>query len=211
MRLNPLHIFATCIILNANAHAAITIYTTEAAFLSAVGNSGTDGFDGFNITEPTNSPILRNADPFSYTATVSDGDTFYGAGTIADPWLSANTATSVITFVNFSAGVVAFGGNFFTTDVNGSFSPGNVTLIATDADGMVTESVINSIISSFRGFVSTGSIVSVSLSADQGSGTRWPTAENVILATAIPEPSSAIMAATAALATVGLRRRRQGI
>ena len=176
------------------AYAGPTIYTTQSAFLAAVGTTGVDTFDNFSNTGTTASPINRPAGVFSYTAAVST-TSFFGAGSGSDHWLSTNTATDTITFTNFSAGVRGVGGLFFGSDFNGLFQAGNVTLTATDASGTSTFTITSATVSSFLGFVSTGPLTSVTISAVQpAGGTLWPTVNNLTLASAatagVPEPAT---------------------
>lgn len=195
------------------ANASITVYTSLAAFNAAVGTTGTDTYAGFSITGSTPSPIVRNAGIFQYTANPAPAGNFFGAGTTANPWLSTNTATDTITFNTFSAGVVAAGGNFFGSDVLGSFAAGDVTLVATDASGSTSQTIVGATTSSFLGFVSTGSLLSLTLTAVQPAATfLWPTADNLVLASAIaavPEAQTyAMMLAGLGLMGFMARRRR---
>ena len=192
------------------SHAILTVYTSQAAFLSAVSSPGVDTYTGFSITGTTPSPIFRTAGAYSYTATASTS-TFFGAGTTSNPWLSTNTATDTVTFNAFSAGVSAFGGNFFASNISGSFLAGNVILVATDSLGATsTQTIVGATVSSFLGFVSNASMSSVVLSSVQGASPVWPTADNVTLAAAIPEPGSYALL-LAGLGVVGfMARRRRG-
>lgn len=190
------------------AQAQISVFTSLAAFNAAVVTPGTDTFDGFSVTGVTASPITRNAGSFSYTAQAESG--FFGAGTFANPALSTNTATDLVTFLNFSSGVSAFGGNFYATDINGQFVSGDVTLQITDGSGASTSRTISGATSGFLGFVSTsGSLLQVTLTAVQpASGFAWPTVDNLVLA-AVPEPETyALMLAGLGLIGYMARRRR---
>lgn len=174
--------------------AAITIYTTEAEFLAAVGTVGVDTFN--DILGPTPSPITRSAGAFGYTATASKN--FFGAGSGVDRWLSTNTATDTITFNNFTGGVSAFGGLFFTSNLSGLYTPGSIVLTATDSSGTVSRTIFGTTTSTFLGFVSTGPLLSTTLTSVQptsGDGFVWPTANNLMLAGratmgAVPEPTT---------------------
>ncbi len=177
------------------AYAGPTIYTTQAAYLAAVGATGVDTFENLSIVGSTPSPITRPAGAFGYTAAVST-TSFFGAGSAADHWLSTNTATDSITFNNFTGGVSGFGGFFFGSDISGLFSAGSVTVTATDASGTSTFTITNATTSSFLGFVSTGPLTSATLVSVQPAGAfLWPTVNNLTLAgkattPGVPEPTT---------------------
>jgi hypothetical protein len=193
------------------SQAGLTVYTSQAAFLAATTAPGVDTYTGFSITGSTPSPIIRTAGAYGYTASVST-TSFFGAGTTANPWLSTNTATDSITFNTFTGGVQAIGGNFFGSDISGLFSAGDVTLVATDSLGATSsQTIVAATVSSFLGFVSTGSITSLVLSAVQPVSPLWPTADNLTLArvSAVPEVQTyAMMLAGLGLMGFMARRRR---
>ena len=197
----------------ATARAQFTVYTSEAAWLAAVSNSGTDTFTGFSNTSSTASPINRTAGAYGYTASVTT-TSFFGAGTAGNPSLSTNTAMDAITFNSFGPTVRAVGGNFFTTDINGAYTPGDIMLSFVNAGGTFDHTIIGSTGTSFVGIVSTGGAVSAfTVSSVQPSvGFIWPTIDNFSLAeapsTTVPEPSTYVMVA-AGLAALALRRRHQ--
>jgi PEP-CTERM motif len=201
----------------APAQAAITIYTSLAAFNAATSAQGTDTFAGFSIVVSTPSPITRTAGAYGYTGTVST-TSFFGAGTTANPWLSTNTATDTMTFNGFTGGVQAAGGNFFGSTIAGTFQLGDVTITATDSSGTVTQTIVGATTSSFLGFVSSSAITSVTVASVQPQvGFLWPTLDNFVLAKragmqgAIPEPGTWLMM-LAGFGLVGgaLRRRNMG-
>jgi hypothetical protein len=207
--------FAALLATAGASQAAITVYTSLAAFNAATLNQGTDTFTGLSITSGTPSPLSRSTTvgtSYTYTADAGPAGTFFGAGTTANPWLSTNTATDTISFFGFSAGVVGLGGNFFGSNISGLFAPGNVTLTATDTSGTVTQTIVNAVEGSFLGFVSTTGLLSATLSAVQvpGASPLWPTADNVVLASAVPEPGTYAMM-LAGLGVLGfMARRRRG-
>lgn len=193
------------------ANAAITIYTDQASFLAAISAPATDTFNNLSITSSTPSPLNRTAGSYGYRATVST-TSFFGAGTNADHWLSTNTATDTITLTNFTGGVYGVGGNFFGSDINGSFAAGSVTLTATDASGTQTHTIVGASTGSFLGFVSDTGVTNVTLAAVQpNSNFLWPTANNVILGgqlAPVPEPATwAMMIAGFGLIGASMRRK----
>lgn len=201
------------------AQAAITVYTSQSAFNAATTAAGTDTFESLSITGSTPSPITRSAGAYGYTATTSNldpngGTGFYGAGSSADHWLSTNYALDTVTFSNFTGGVSALGGLFFGSNISGAFASGNVILTATDSLGAtVTRTITSATTSSFLGFVSTGSMSNVTLSAVQPTGGNlWPTANNLTLAQAaatpaVPEPATWAMMILG-MGAVGFAMRR---
>ncbi|MDQ2819816.1 MAG: PEP-CTERM sorting domain-containing protein [Pseudomonadota bacterium] len=178
------------------SQANLVAYTTQAGFTAATTAQGTDTYAGFSITGTTPSPITRTAGAYSYTAAVST-TTFFGAGTTANPWLSTNTATATITFSNFTNGAQAIGGNFFGSNINGNFQLGSILITATDVSGAVTQTIVNATTTSFLGFVSTNTLLSLTVASVQpASSVLWATVDNLVLArraadvAAVPEPGS---------------------
>jgi hypothetical protein len=197
------------------ANAAITIYTSLAAFTAATTAPGTDTYTGLSITGVTSSPIVRTAGAYGYTATAPND--FFGAGTVANPWLSTNTATDTMTFNTFTGGSNGVGGNFFGSDIAGAFAAGNITLVATDSSGSVTQTITGATTSSFLGFVSTTAITSLTVTSVQGATPLWGTVDNLVFAKraavqgAVPESSTWLMM-VAGFGLVGgaMRRRSTG-
>jgi hypothetical protein len=196
------------------ANAGITVYTSRAAFDVAVGASGTDTFADFWLlpnTDPVPSPLLRSAGSFAYTATASGGDNnaFFSAGSQADPWLVTQETIESISFSGFAVGVVAAGGNFFGSGFEGLHALGNFTLSATDAAGTTTVPLTGATTASFLGFVSDGPMLSLTISSQTID--VFPTVDNLVLATAVPEPHTVAMM-FAGLGVLGFiaRRRRHG-
>lgn len=185
----------------ASSQAAITVYTSQAAFLAAVSAPGVDSFDDLTV-EPYGDTLDRTAGGYTYQAYSPGG--LWGAGVAGDYWLSNNVRTDPIVFSNFSSGVSAFGGNFFTSDVAGGYVPsGNLVVTASDGASL-TYSLNGATQSSFLGFVYDSSLASVTLSTDGGA--YWPTANNVVLA--VPEPATYGML-LAGIGFVGLLGRRR--
>lgn len=198
----------------APTQAAITVYTSLAAFTAATTAPGTDTYTGFSITGSTPSPIVRTAGAYGYTGSVTT-TSFFGAGTTANPWLSTNTATDTITFNTFTGGSQAVGGNFFGSDVSGLFQLGDIVLVATDSSGAVTSTIVGATTSSFRGFVSTTAVTSLTVTSVQPTtGFLWPTVDNLVFArragvvAAVPESSTWLMMLAGFGLVGGAMRRR---
>jgi len=201
----------------AAAQASITVHTTEAAFLAATSAPGTDSFDDLVVLEDGGfqSPVDRNAGAHGYSASVAEAtganSLFFAVGTPADPWLSTFNPSDTISFYAFSGGVRAIGGLFFASDFDGAFLPGEtVVLVATDADGSITETVVNATDTSFRGFVSTGPLTSLTVSVVQTAAFPYPTVNNLVLASAVPDAATHTLLLTglATLTMFTLRRRK---
>lgn len=169
------------------AHAAITVFDTQAAYAAAISAPGIDGYTGFSITGSTLSPITRTAGPYGYTGTLTTGS-FFGAGTTFNPWLSTNIAADTITFSAFTGGVAAVGGQFFGSNTNGQFQSGNITVVATDSLGATaTRTIVGATINSFLGFVSTATMTTLTVAAVQPANSfLWPTVDNLTLALGPP-------------------------
>ena len=178
---------ATLLLAAGASQAAITVYTDQAAFLAAGSAPGVDTYLGFSITGSTPSPINRAAGPYNDTGAVTT-TSFFGAGTVADPWLSTNTATDTITFNAFPPEVFAAGGLFFGSNVSGAFAAGDITVVASDGNGSVsTQTITGATQTSFRGFVSDFPLTSLTVQSVQpGGGFLWPTVDNLTLAIVAP-------------------------
>lgn len=215
MNLKPLSLksltLAALLCTAAAAQADVAMYTDRAAFLAALTLPGTDTFNDLTITE-TGSPLSRSAGAYSYRASAGPVSDFFPAGSAADVWLATTVASDAITFSNFSAGLRAFGGNFFGSDVNGAFSPGRTMILtATDGTSARTVNLYNTTVNTFLGFISSNPLSSVTLRPDGVPGNvYWVTANDVTMGVvnAVPEPETYGML-LAGLALVGYAARRR--
>ena len=198
-----------------SAQAAITIYTSQASFLAAVGSPvGVDTYNDLDNTQPLEIPIARTAGSFSYSASAGPLSNFFPAGGAGDIWLATNNGTDTITLSAFSAGAAAVGGFFFRSGLDGFATSTAATINVRGVDSLgatVTRAQINPATTSFVGFVSNGTISSVQVFVGTpGTGTVdvWPTINDLTVAAAIPEPESVVLM-LAGLGLVGLLARRR--
>ena len=191
------------------AQAAITVFTSQAAFNLASASPGVDTFTGFSIVGSTPSPLTRSAGPYGYTVDAGPAGSFFGGGSTANPFLSTNTATDTVSFGGFTGGVFGFGGNFFGSNVSGLFATGDITVTATDTSGTVTRTIISATETGFLGFVSDSGLLSATLvSVQPTTGFLWPNVDNLVLASVVPEPGTYAMM-LAGLGVLGFMARRR--
>jgi hypothetical protein len=188
------------------ADAALSAFGSAASFAAATLTPATDAF-AFQPHDFVPSPLARTAGPYSYAASAPGG--LFGGGTAANPWLSTNLSGAALTLATFSGNVGAVGGNFFTSDIAGAFLPGqNLSLTATDSLGAtLTQTITGATTTSFLGFVSTGTLVS--LTVDLGNRSAFASVDNLVLAQPVPEPETyaLLLAGLGTLAVVARRRR----
>jgi hypothetical protein len=189
---------------SAAANADIKVYTNQADFLAAVSAPGTDTYDDLTVA-PYGPSLDRSAGAYSYTVTSAGG--IWGAGGPTDYWLSDNSRTDPIFFTNFSAGVNAFGGFFFGSDIAGQFVPNGELVLGASDGSLLAYTLSNANQNSFVGFVSDAELTSVVL-MNTTDGVYWPTANNLVLA-AVPEPATYGMF-LAGLGFLGVMARRRG-
>lgn len=205
----PALAFGATFIFSDSSQAATMLYTSRDSFVAATVAAGTDTFSDLSGISDVQSPLSRTAGTFSYVA--SSASTFFGVGTNGETWLSTNDAVASISFSQFSGGATAIGGNFFGSDIAGGFASGDMTLIASSANGSVEWTITNAVVTSFVGFVSTEPILSLALRAEQPPTLLWPTVDNLTLAgtevLAVPEPGTFGLL-MAGLAVLGLKRWR---
>jgi hypothetical protein len=193
-----------------NAQAALTVYTNQADFLAAATMSGTDSFDDM-ARAAIDGPLMRSAGGLGYTVSTT-ATAFFPGGTAGDVWLSPNLRWDVVTFNGFGADITGIGGNFFGSNLSGAFQAASVlNLVATDASGSVTRTLTNASATSFLGFISDGSLLSLSLVVPStSSSTAWPTVNNLVLASAIPEPGTWLLM-LGGLGLLGAAARRRQV
>jgi hypothetical protein len=212
--------FALTLAFSGSAHAAISVYTTQASYLAAISAPGVDTYDDLDPSQRLVTPQARNAGAYDYLVSAGPDKEFFPSGTFGgDVWLSTNRNTDAMTFSDFSAGVRGFGGFFFRTDDAGALtsSPATLNFSVTDASGTRLEPLVDPTETSFLGFVSTEAFNSVKLWVGvEGTGVFnvFVSANDLSLGAAavappVPEPTTcALMLGGLALLGAVVRRKK---
>lgn len=191
------------------AQAEIAAYTSQSAYLGAVGATGVDTFDDLPL-EALGTPLDRAAGAFAYTASITNGAGYGASDDDADMWLATGDVADVITFADFGTGVAGAGGFFFGSDLFGYSQPiASITITATDSGGTtVTHVIDNPGTGSFVGFVSTTSLTSLAVSVGPGAD-GFATVNDLHISAPVPEPATVgLMLAGLGVLGCAARRRR---
>ena len=184
--------------LSASAFATTTTYTSSSSFMAQV-NAGsyTEGFNGW-VSDPPSGALVFSSGSFTYSA-FATSDLYLTAG-----FLGTSQINQALT-INFTSGnVTAIGGNFFATDLNDAFQA--VSLTVTLSDGTVTTFTPTSIADGFRGFTSTSTITSLTISAPGQS--LYAGLDNLTVGvSAVPEPANWALMGLGLAGVVAARRR----
>ncbi len=194
------------------AHADITLFTDEAAYLAAVGDTGIDKYDNFTTGAPEG-PLQRQAGNYGYTVETAglNSSPYLYVSPTEDGWLSTQRPTDSLVFSHFSSQVRGVGGLFFNTDFFGDYADGaTLTLTAKEQQGStVTFTFTPSSSATFVGFVATGALSDVTLHTP-GDTFLYPTVNNLHLSVAaVPEPETYAMLLAGLALVGGVARRRK--
>jgi hypothetical protein len=195
-----------------SAQAEITAFTSQSAYLAAVGNTGVDDYNDL-IQQMYFDQIPRQAGEYSYSVSAGPKAPAIWAGTddYVDFWLTSQNRTDTTTFV-LQGGVAGAGGNFFGSDIySHPTTAASLLLTATDSTGAtVSFTLENPTAQSFVGFVSSADLVSLTVTAGEQPGV-WSSIDNFhVSVAAVPEPGTyaMLLAGLGMLGWTARRRRR---
>ncbi len=181
------------------AQATTTVYTTAASFQALVAPGA--------YTETFTRPAVDSGALFTYSGggfsydVTADPGVVYRSGSI----IGNNTPNETLTLTFTTGNVTALGGNFFITDIGDAFQSVGVTLTLNDG---TVQSYTPTDVSTFRGFISTVPILSLTMSAPQG-GQFYNSLDNLTVGSAVPEPSTYLMLALGLGGMLLMRRARR--
>lgn len=183
--------------MSATSFASTTVYTSQSGFLAQLAPASyTETFTGLSDGPP--GPQTFGSGTFAFTAQ-APSSLYLSAG-----FLGTSQIDEALT-VTFGAGVKAVGGNFFTVDLGDTLQSVNVTVTLSDAT--TVSFTPTSFADSFRGFVSTVDISSVTVSAPGQS--LYASMDNLTVGTiaAVPEPASWALMGLGVIGLLAARRR----
>jgi len=197
--------FAACIltVFAAPVSAAI-IFTDSGSFLNLVQPVRfLNAFSSGGVPNPVAAvpSIDYTGSGFSYTVT-AEGGLYVDNATIGN-WVAAFPVV-----FNFTGNpVTAIGGNFYLTNIGGTLQ-NNLPVTIQLSDGTI-ETFIASTADEYRGFISTGpAITSMTLTPPTPFTDRFYNVDNLTVGTAVPEPTTIGLIATAGAIALVARRRR---
>ncbi|MDP2008030.1 MAG: PEP-CTERM sorting domain-containing protein [Rubrivivax sp.] len=200
--MQPVHFVAAAFALAAATavSAQTTTYTSSAAFLPNVGaGSYTEAFAVPSFSGDATADFSSGG--FSYTVSVP-GNTLYGNG----GFIGTNGPNFPMLVTFTGAPVTAVGGNFFATNISDVFQA--VPITVTLSDGTTSMFTPASESASYRGFVSTLAITSLTLGAPGASLYVGMDNLTVGVASVVPEPATALLLGLGLGGVLLARRRR---
>jgi len=189
-----------------NVVAGTTLFTDEASFVAAIPSGYyLENFSSFAKDANPASPLsMGPVNGFSYDISAA-GNLYSGGGNMS----SANIVVPIV--ISFTgAPVYAVGGNFWLTVLDFSTATGSLTIGL--ADGLATmETLTDAIPTTFRGFVSTMPITSITLTP----ATEFATLDNLYVAgapviAAVPAPGAILLVAVGT-SFIGWVRRKNSL
>jgi hypothetical protein len=196
-----------------SANAAITLFTNQAEFEAALTSSYLNDFTGAGELQ-VNYTASDPGTGFSYQATQSGAgpnpENTYQVNNLLQTFFSSHNLLFTSTSNNYNA----IGGNFFITNVDGNFISQALTVTVTNGiDTLTTPSFTptNATTGSFRGFISTSPITTLTI--NNATIQRYASADNLrvgsTLVAAAPEPGTFALLALGTFAGGIVCRRRK--
>jgi len=210
----------------ASAHADLSFFTSEAAFLSYLPHPVTDNYAdlGASVGQDLGTPVTRSVGSFgyglfAYNDFASDYDTIYVTGTSSNPAISTTNNGSILIVDRMTGGATAFGAYIWGASGSDEFRSGStINFEVLDADGVdklysFTPTAADQ--GSFIGVISTSAlqIVNAWIVPTQANIDDLPYVimDNVTLdvAAAVPEPANyaLLLGGLAVIAAVARRRK----
>lgn len=182
---------------SAAAHAGVTFFNSEAAFLAATSGLSTDHFADLGIDAPIDGALQRSG----YQVSAQDGLENQLYATAAG--LSTNRPDATLNFGGFASGLRALGGQLLaTTYIGDAWSSARLNLWLTDADGSYQQ-VLDLASGGFFGWLSDTTLTSLSISIFDSNLPVFPTVQSFSLGYAssgepgsgstVPEPSAPLL------------------
>ena len=167
--------------LSASAFAATTTHTTSSSFMAQVASgSYTENFNGWANDPPAGS-LAFSSGGFAYSA-FAPSNLYLTAGV-----LGTSQINEALTLTFTSGNVTAVGANFFAVNISDALQ--NVSVTVTLNDGTVASLTPTSMADSYRGFISSTPITSLTISAPGQS--LYASLDNLTVGTAMPVPEPA--------------------
>jgi len=203
-----------CLLCGIPAHAAVTFYTNPVAFQNAVAPGYyTESFDsaplgaqpgGLNFAAPGGTPAFNVMGddpgfPQTFPFTIPGGSS-------TDIWMGLTFDLVPLLFTVTQGSPTAIGGTFANADNPGNLVAGTLRLDIIGQGSFSFDVPLGG--SQFVGAVADGPITSFRLSVTNPTDTGFPVANNVILATGVPEPTVLLSAAAGGLCLLARRRQQ---
>jgi len=186
--------------LSASAFAATT-YSTSASFLAQVApGSYMENFDGW-VSDPPAGSLAFSGGGFTYSAFAAS-DLYLQGG-----FLSTSQINDALTITFTSGNVTAVGADFFAVNLSDALQAVSVTI--TLNDGTVTSFTPTSMSDSYRGFISSTPITSLTISGPGAS--LYASLDNMTvgaMVTQVPEPASLALMGLGLAGVIVARRRK---
>lgn len=185
-------------VMSVSAFAASTVYTSSSSFLAQVAPGAyTESFNG--LATPAAGAAVFSGGGFSYSLFAPSD--LYASG----DFIGTSQINEALTISFLGSNVYAVGGNFFATNISDAFQAVQISLSL--SDGTTVSFTPTSLVDSYRGFVSTTAITSLTISAPGQS--LYAGLDNLTVAAAVPEPASMLLAGLGIVGVIAATRRRR--